>query len=420
MPPTSQRPFYGWAIVAALVLFSALVVGLAGANIAIFIGPMIDELGWSPAVFGWAQMARLEAVIVAGPIIGRTIDRHGPRYPVAIAGTLTSALVVVLAYVNDEWQLIAIFLVTGLLGIGRAPDLFVAAPVAKWFVRRRGLAMGIALAGTPLGVVVFYPLSQLVIEAIGWRDAWLVFGVAGLVVTGPLALLVLRRQPEDLGLLPDGATQRPTPLDLADAAIAEVVDEVSWTRAEAVRNRQFWLLVLGFTLFTYGWSTITIYRVPHFVERGLDPTLVAFAIATDAAVAIVVSVALGRVSERVAPRYVLVMGIGGLMVSAGALIVVDSIPLLFVANLGYGIGFQAGHVAQSMMWANYYGRRHAGEIRGVSLPLIFGLGATAFPVTGLIRDVGGAYTPAWVLSLATFALAAAILVGIRQPARQRR
>jgi MFS family permease len=133
-----------------------------------------------------------------------------------------------------------------------------------------------------------------------------------------------------------------------------------------------------------------------------------------------VSVVLGRASERLAPRYVLVLGIGALMVSAGTLIVVDSIPLLFVANLGYGIGFQAGHVAQSMMWANYYGRRHAGEIRGISLPLIFGLGAAAFPATGLIRHMSGVYTPAWTVSLITLAIAAVVLVTIRQPAKQLR
>jgi MFS family permease len=86
-----------------MVVFTAMVVGLAGPNIAIFIAPMTDELGWSPAAFGWAQFGRLEAVIVAGPVIGRVLDRYGPRYPVAIAGVAASGLVVSLAYVHEEW-----------------------------------------------------------------------------------------------------------------------------------------------------------------------------------------------------------------------------------------------------------------------------------------------------------------------------
>ena len=402
--------FYGWAIVAVLVVFTALVVGLAGANIAVFIEPMTRELGWSPAAFGWAQMARLETVIIAGPVLGRVIDRYGPRLLVAVAGVLTSGLVVSLAYVTEEWQLVAVFVATGLLGMGRAADLFVNAPVAKWFVRKRGLALGIALAGTPLGVAIFYPLSQYMIDTIGWRDAWLVFGIAGAVIIGPLSLLVLRRQPEDIGLLPDGDT-RALEADEARAA------EVSWTKAEAIRNPTFWVLVGGFTLFTYGWSTITIFRVPHFIERGLDPTLVAFAIATDAVVAIVASVALGKLSERVQPRYVLVLGSAGLLLSAGSLVVVDGVLLLFVANLGYGFGFQTGHVAQSVLWADYYGRQHLGEIRGLTLPLTFGLGAIAFPATGIIRDVMGTYTPAWVFAGSALLLGTIALVSVRPPTK---
>jgi MFS family permease len=405
--------FYGWAVVGVLVVFTAMVVGLAGANIAIFIEPMTRELGWSPAAFGWAQMARLETVIIAGPVLGRVIDRYGPRVLVAVAGVLTSGLVVSLAYVTEEWQLVAVFVATGLLGMGRAADLFVAAPVSKWFIRKRGLAMGVALAGTPLGVAIFYPLSQFMIDAIGWRDTWVVFGVAGAIVIGPLSLLVLRRQPEDLGLLPDGDA----PESVGREGQQNAPVEVSWTRAEAVRHPTFWLLVGGFTLFTYGWSTITIFRVPHYIERGLNPTLVAFAIATDAVVAIVASVLLGRLSDRIKPRYVLVVGVASLLVCAGSLVVVDGVLVLLVANIGYGFGFQTGHVAQNMMWADYYGRRHLGDIRGLSLPLTFGLGAVAFPMTGIIREVTGTYTPAWAAAAVALTLAAVALVAVQPPTK---
>ena len=403
--------FYGWVIVAVLALFSVMAVGLAGPNIAIFIEPMSNELGWSPTTFGWAQLARLESVIIAGPLIGRALDRFGPRFIIATAGLVTSALVISMSYISGEWQLIAIFAVTGLLGMGQVADLFVNAPLAKWFVRRRGLAMGIALSGTPLGVAIFYPLLQLTIDAIGWRDTWRIFGIAGAVVIVPAALLLLRRQPEDLGMLPDGDAPRP----LNDIDFGIDASEVSWSRSEAVRHPSFWLMIVGFTLFTYGWSTITIFRVPHFVERGLDPTLVAFSIAVDALVAIVVSVSLGRLSERVAPRYILALGVGGLIVSASSLIIVDNVAFLFAANIGYGFGFQTGHVAQSVMWANYFGRRHLGEIRGLTLPLTFGVGAAAFPVTGLIRESTGVYTPAWVVAIAVLVVSAGLLVSIKPP-----
>lgn len=405
--------FYGWAIVGVLVIFTAMAVGLAGANIAVFIEPMTKDLGWNTAAFGWAQMARMEAVIIAGPLLGLIIDKYGPRVLVAVAGVLTSALVVSLAYVTEEWQLVAVFMATGLLGMGRAADLFVTAPIAKWFVRRRGLALGVALAGTPLGVAIFYPLSQFMINTIGWRSAWVIFGIAGAVVIGPLSLLVLRRQPEDMGLVPDGD-------GIERALWAGETSEVSWTKAEAIRNPTFWILVIGFTLFTYGWSTITIFRVPHFIERGLDPALVAFAITTDAVVAILVSMLVGSLSERIPSRHVLILGVCGLLLCAGSLVVVEGVLLLFVANIGYGFGFQTGHVAQNMMWADYYGRRHLGEIRGLALPLTLGLGATAFPVTAIIRDVTGTYTPAWVVAGVALVLASIALSSARPPMKHHR
>jgi len=91
------------------------------------------------------------------------------------------------------------------------------------------------------------------------------------------------------------------------------------------------VLVLGFMLFTYRWPTITIFHVPYFIERGLDPTLMAFAVATDAVVAIVVSALLGRLSDRVASRYILVLAATGLLMSAGSLLVVDGVLFLFIA-----------------------------------------------------------------------------------------
>ena len=87
-------------------------------------------------------------------------------------------------------------------------------------------------------------------------------------------------------------------------------------------------------------------------------------------------------------------------------------------TIGYGFGFQTGHVAQNVMWADYFGRAHLGSIRGIALPITIGLGAIAFPVTGTIREVAGVYTPAWVIALAALAIAAAILVAVRPPVRE--
>ena len=409
------RLFYGWTVVGVLGVFGAVGVGLAGANFALFIGPMSEELGWSASTFGWAVFVRLAMILAAGPVIGRILDLRGPRLPVLGATLVAGGLTLWLSRVGTVWELMLAFAVMGLVGMGRANDLQASAPAAQWFVRRRGLAMGVALAGTPLGVAVYYPLTQLLIDLYGWRDALTVLALTGTAIVVPLAFL-LRRRPEDMGLAPDGAPASPARGRESGRAWT---DERSLTRRQALRTGRFWLMLAGFTAMTYGLSTLTIFRVPHFVERGLSPTMVAAAIAVDAVVAIVASVALGRELDRLPARGVLAVGLAAGAFCAVGLIVVDGLFWLFAANIGYALGFQVTHVAQSVMWADQFGRGHQGDIRGLTIRVTVGVGALAFPITGYLRDQAGVYTPAWVVSIALLLAAGALLAAVRPPATRR-
>lgn len=412
------KPFYGWTVVGVLCVFGAVGVGLAGANFALFIVPMSEALGWSSSTFGWAFFLRFLMILAAGPLIGRLIDLRGPRLPVVVALLVAGGAVLWLSRIAAAWELMAAFMLIGLVGMGRANDLQAGAPVAQWFVRRRGLAMGIALAGTPLGVAVYYPLTQCLIDGVGWRGALVALAISGVAVAVPLALL-LRRQPEDVGLLPDGDTpsSQAGPGGVRPAARTASGAERSLTRREAMRTRRFWLMLGGFTAMTYGLSTLTIFRVPHFVERGLDPTLVAIAISVDAVIAVAASILLGRVLDRVPMRAVLLGGIAIGALCAVGLLLAGNVFWLFAANIFYALGFQSTHVAQSVMWADHFGRRHQGDLRGFTIPVTVGIGALAFPVTGYLRDVSDTYAPAWFASIAALALAAALLLAV--PATRR-
>ena len=106
------------------------------------------------------------------------------------------------------------------------------------------------------------------------------------------------------------------------------------------------------------------------------------------------------------------------MICAGSLVVVNGVALLFVANLGYCIGFQTGHVAQNLMWANYCGRMHLGAIAGISLPVTIGIGAFAFPAIGILRDLVGSYTSAWTIAFAALVLASITLNTVKPPTNE--
>ena len=169
-------------------------------------------------------------------------------------------------------------------------------------------------------------------------------------------------------------------------------------------------MLAGFTAMAYGMSTLSIFRVPHFIERGLSPTIIALSIASDAIVAVIVSVVLGRSLDRLPHRGVLMAGLAVGMLCAVALIRVDGLFWLFTANFCYAIGFQSGYVAQSLIWAGRFGRVHQGDLQGFTIPVTVGVGALAFPVTGYLRDLTGAYTPAWAVAIGSLALAGVLLL----------
>ena len=173
----------------------------------------------------------------------------------------------------------------------------------------------------------------------------------------------------------------------------------------------------GFTAMTYGLSTLAIFRVPHFIERGLDPTLVAVAISVDAVIAVIASVLLGRVMDRAPLRVVLLGGIAVGALCAVGLLLAGNVFWLFAANICYALGFQSTHVAQSVLWADHFGRRHQGDLRGFTIPVTVGVGALAYPVTGYLRDEVGVYTPAWIAAIAALAVAAALLAAVRPTGR---
>jgi len=292
MPANGPRFFYGWVIVGVLSLASMLSMAMGGLSFGLFIKPMGDELGLGRAVFGWAQTARQITSALASPHTGQLIDRFGVRVLLPAAIGVTALAMVGLALLTEGWQLVALFAVMGLAGLTGGASMLTSVPIAKWFVRGRGRAMAIATLGNPLGGVIFVPLSQILIDASGWRAAWLILAVAGAGIVIPLALLFLRRDPEDMGLLPDGGSAA-RPSARRSASVVSHETEVSWTRHEVVRTATFWRLVFVFSVVLLGQSTVGVHRIPAFMDRGIDPTLVAYATALDAAMAGISLFALG-------------------------------------------------------------------------------------------------------------------------------
>ena len=412
-----SRVYYGWVIVAGLMAVGAVSTGMGGINLGLFIEPMRDELDIGTSVFGIASTARLAGFALAGWIVGRILDRRGARLPLAIAGLMAGGAMLAMSQVTAGWQIVVIFFIVGCTGLqGGAGSLFMSVPLATWFIRGRGKAISLAFMGIPIGIFIFSPLSQLLIDEIGWRDSWLILGGGGALVTVLVALLIIRRRPQDMGLLPDGDIQPREDGSGIGSRTHSFEGEVSWTREEAIRSSTFWRLAGVDGLRMLAMSSVGIFRIPYFIDdKGFDASIVAWSLSAEAVFAVLVALPTGWAVDRYQPRYV--AAVSTMLMVAGFILTMtaSSIPMVFAATSVFGLGVASFIVCQNSVWPAYFGHAHLGSIRGFATPLMLVFSAIGAPATGVIHDATGSYQLAWIVGTIGLVLAALLLLVTPKP-----
>jgi MFS family permease len=413
LPARSRPLFYGWVVVACSAAVSAITMALAGFNFGLFIRPMGDDLGISRATFGWAMAVRQVASAVTSPMLGRWIDRRGARSLLVVATIVTCASMAGLSLVTTGWQLIVLFVLMGLLGMMGPGALAVTVPIAKWFVVKRGRAMSYVSIGAPVGAVIFIPMTQLLIDQFGWENTWRILAVFGMLTVLPLAYFI-RRQPEDMGLLPDGLTAAEA---AAERTRTAGVVEVAWTAGQAVHSFTFWRLVAVFSLVMLGMGSVGLHRIPHFTDQGISPGLVSLAISVDAIAATASTFLMGGLVTRFPAHYV---GAVGFLLLSGAVyltIIASNPALMFLSMAVFGFGAGGMILLQNFLWADYFGRAHVGAIRGAGMPIMMLFSAAGPPVAGYVQDFTGSYNPIWWAGAALM-FAGAIILLVTPPPRR--
>jgi len=420
--PGRARFFYGWVVVAVLAVTGGLTMGMGSLNFGLFIKPMGDDLGAGRAIFGWAQSSRQFASAFTAPLVGPLIDRFGVRVMLAVAALLCAGAMVGLSIIDAGWQIIVLFAMMGVVGINGPGALVTTVPITKWFVRRRGTAMAYTSLGVPLGGFLLVPLTQILIDEVGWRMTWVALAVLGAGLIVPLSLIFIRRQPEDLGLVPDGrpmAEHAPAADPTGGRPGTTIVqhDEYSWTRAEAIRTATFWKLVFVFGLVMLAQNSVGVHRIPSFMDRGLDAHLISYATALDAMAAGVSTFVLGLLAHRIPSRYIGALGFLLLATASMLTILADSHPLMFASMITFGFGIGAGILIQNYLWAEYFGRRYQGSIRGAVTPITLICGGVGPPLAGYVRDIMGSYDPVWYVAIGLMILGA-VAIGTTPPPRR--
>jgi MFS family permease len=404
--------FHGWWIVLVTFVCNAVNTGLVFYAWGIFLTPLAAEFGGRGRVAGAYSTMQL-ASSCYGLVVGRLVDRHGAR-PVGVAGACALALGFLL--LSQAGSLVAIYACLAVpvaIGSTCLGPLTSNTAVARWFIRRRGQALGVSTAGLSAGGIVFAPLMQYLVVRTGWRGAFAVAALIVVVLVIPLVLGLMRRDPADLGLLPDGT-------GAAGASADDVADlrhelERSIRPEAAMRQRNFWLLAAAFGLTFAGLSAVLLYQVPLLLDRGIDESHAAFVLSATAAMGVIGKLGFGTLLDRFDQRRIAAMCFSLQTVGVGLLWLGTSAPLLacYVVLYGYAMGGNATLLASLI--GRTFGRLHYGAIGGRMSPVLVLAPVLGVPATGFLRDATGSYGPALAAVMLMSALAAIIVTRIRLP-----
>lgn len=410
------RIFYGWVMVGASLAINVATSPLNAVVFSFLIGPVSSDLGVSKSALAWAMTLRLGVAGVTGPVLGILLDRHGSRWVGAICGAIGGVALIALGRVDTLWAVYGLFAFSGLAGFGGpGGQLLTQVSLAKWFVARRGRALALATTGVAVGTTITAPLTPWLVQSLGWRTTTTIFGVIVIAVVVPASLLFMRRQPEDLGLEPDGGATSPDPA--AAVRTGHLITLRDWTVSEALRTPAMWLLLTAMTAAGTVLMGTLVYRVDYFESTGMSASLVGFGTALDPFFVIFSVLIFGSMADRFAIRYVGAIGLGGLALSMLPMVVTRGEVWTIVAhNSLWGIAAGAWITLNSMVWPNYFGREYVGAIRGIVLPVSIAASAAGAPLFGYLLDSGLAPATVWSIGCGGFALGATLVLFARPPA----
>ncbi len=396
--------FRGWIIVggAFLVLFWAYG---AQYSFGIFFSALLEEFHWSRASLAGAFSLYAVLYPVVGFPAGRLTDRWGPRAVITAGALFLGTALAGMSLVTRLWQPYLLYGGIAALGMGTA-YVPCNTTVVKWFVRRRGLAVGLASSGGSVGTFLLPPLAQLLVTAVGWRTAYLIFGAAVFAILS-LVARVMRRDPESVGLHPDGEA---TPV-AADAGGR------GWPLGRAVRSRAFWMLGAAFSVTWIPVFVPLVHIVPFARDLGYSPLTGAWVVSTLGIGAVAGRLVMGSVSDRIGRKTAVSIAMALQAVGfLGFLLAGRGPALLFGTTFVFGYSYGAISTLFPAIVGDFFGRGHAGAIVGILFAMAGSMAGWGPLIAGALYDATGGYDLTWRLAAGMNVLAVALL-GLSRPPR---
>jgi MFS family permease len=401
--------FYGWVVAFGSALVAFVCVGIGFYSITVLLDALVETRGWSRASVSGASTLYFVVTGVTGTFVGRAIDRYGGRAWIAGGACLLGAGLVLVGQVTAPWQLYAVYTLMA-VGFSMSSNVPTTALITRWFMHLRVRAMSVSQTGVSLGGIVIVPLATGLIQTEGLGFATRV--LAGLVVgiSLPVTLLVLRWDPGDHGLEPDGS--RAPRVD--NPMLEDAVQRRVWTLREALGTSTFWLLAAAFSAILFSQVGMLVHELA-FLRQHLSPATAALGVSTTAAGSLLGRLVVGAFADRVEKRW-LCMALFGLQACALIGFTLARGPAaLYIAAFAFGSTIGNIFMMQGLL---------VGEMFGIpSYGRVFGMLQLLTQVAGVLGPVGVALAFEWsggyagsARLLAAFCAVALLLVSRIRPA----
>lgn len=411
--PRFPRIFYGWYIVVAAFMVATIGNGLQY-SFGVFLKPLSESFDWSRSLTAGAFMSYMVCRAFSGIAMGGLSDKYGPRLIVGIGGFLMGLGMLLGAAIASAWQLYLFYgLLVGVgMGVGGVP---LWATVSRWFTARRGLALGLMASGAGVGNVIMSPVAGYFIRNFGLRTAYLAIGAISLVVIS-LSVLVLRKEPRDLGLQPYGVGTGAESGN-QDSRVTSPGAAWDWSLSQALHSRSFWLLAGAGVCFGIGFFIVMTNIVAHATDLGISRASAPYLLSIIGGTGAIGMMVTGPASDKVGIRQVLIFS----FILQGAMLFwltgISSFALFSVACALFGFGY-GGVIPQFPgITAKFFGLRSLGAILGVATLTWLVGGAVGAELGNLIYDLTQphSYIPAFWLGASLFILGSLLLLVMKKP-----
>jgi sugar phosphate permease len=391
MDRETEKPkiFYGWYVLAIGMFGAFLGAGTSQVFMSTMLKPLTEEFGWSRTI---ATGAITTGTILAGFFsfpFGKLADRYGPRLLTSLGALLVACTYVAMTKFATLWQFYVIYVIARVVTVNTLSSVVPQTAVVNWFRRYRGRALGLLSMATPLGASVLAFTAQLIMEQHGWRTVFVSFAFAmGFLEVIPAAL-VLRRRPEDLGLVPDGINN--AHVAPASTHLSPAQGEAAWTVGEAIRTRTLWLLITAIVIALTVNTGVGFHLVAYYTDVGIVPSAAVGALSIYALTGAVANAIWGFLSERLPER---ILASVVMILTAVAILylqTVRTIPSAFLFAVLFGFTSRGEGTLVNIILAQYFGRSSYGAISGFVYP--FNMIAMGFGplICSLGFDLTGSY-----------------------------